>query len=100
MNGEGGYEQHSDHRDSGHGHEGAEEDHQSTYNLDDDRGPAEQVCKRSAELVQNRNKPIRAARKLRVAVLDEAEADDQPERHGIPARRNWQWRNAQAAYKG
>ena len=50
-------------------------------------GALSQVGKRGADRVQDSDEAVRAARKLRVAVLHEPEAKDQPQGQSIPARR-------------
>src|SRR5262249_6746510 len=57
----------------------------------------QQIRERCADRVQDRDERIRSAGKFRVAMLDEAEADDQPQRQSVPARRKRQWSDSEPA---
>jgi hypothetical protein len=78
------HQQHHDHRQRGDGHKGAEQNEQAANNLNHDGGPAEQCGERHADRVQDRDKVVRSARQLGVAVLEEAQTDHEPERNRVP----------------
>src|SRR6516165_3774235 len=58
-----------DHRRRGQGHEGAQEDQQPSQNLDQDRGPPEQMCERHTDRMQDPNESAWSAHELGVAVF-------------------------------
>src|SRR6516225_772593 len=82
-------EEYDDHWRGSEGHEGGKENQQSADNLDGDRRPAQQVCEGHAQGVENRNERVRTSIKLCIAMFDEAETDDEPERQGVPGCRDW-----------
>jgi hypothetical protein len=47
-----------------------------------------------------RNERVRTSIRLCVAVFDEAETDDEPERQGVPACRDWKRRHSKLAKSG
>jgi hypothetical protein len=79
---------------------GASEDQQSADDLNDDGRPAQQIRERHADGMQNCDEFVRTPGKLCVAVLDEAETDDKPERYGIPARWDGKRRQGEPGKKG
>jgi hypothetical protein len=95
MDGEDRDQKHDDHRHSGERHERAQEDKQPADNLDDDRRPAKQIRERHADGVQHADEGIGAARQFRIAMLDKAEPDDQPERDREPILRNRERRKSE-----
>ena len=67
------------HGQADEGDEGAGHDTKAADQLRQDRRPGEKGCRGHVERLQYADEGIGAAGELRIAMLHEAEADDQPE---------------------
>src|SRR6266403_1529314 len=77
-----------------------DEDQESSDDFDKDGRPASQKGGWNADGVQYIDEILRAAGELRIAMLHEAEPDNQPKRNGVPSGRNGQRRDRKFADAG
>jgi hypothetical protein len=80
MDGKNCNQKHNDHRHGGRQHKSASENQQAADNFYNDGRPAQQIRKRDANRMQNRDESVRTSRELCVTVLDKAETDNKTRR--------------------
>src|SRR5262249_550075 len=82
------HEQDDHHRYRHERNERPDDDEQPTNDLHKNGRPTQQECGRNPDGVQDIDEILRAAGELRIAMLQEAQSNNQPKRNSIPRSRN------------